>query len=68
MVVADRIRTTWKKKARENGNVKTECVLMQKAAFGGKLYVAQPEIGAAGRRLTKARGEGRCELKVLHRS
>jgi hypothetical protein len=30
--------------------------LVQKAVFRGKLYVAQPEIGAAARRLIEARG------------
>jgi hypothetical protein len=56
MVVADRVRTTGKKNARKNGDVQTECVLVPKAVIRGKLYVAQPEIGAAARRLIEARG------------
>ena len=49
---------------RENGDVQAKCILVQKAVFCGKLYVAEPELSTGGHRLIKARGQGRCELKV----
>src|SRR5690348_8688704 len=68
MVIADRVRATGKKNPGKKGDVETKCVLVQKAVFCGKLYVAHPESGAAGPGLIKARGQGRCELKVRRRT